>query len=76
MPDAIDFAQEYEQNLREDALKEQARRVGAVITDARKSRRYCVECGDPIPQPRRNALPGVETCVSCQEDLEKQKKVR
>ena len=76
MPDAIDFAQEHEQNLREDALKLQARRAGAVGTDARKSRRFCVEYGDPIPQQRRNALPGVATCVSCQEDFEKQKKVR
>lgn len=26
----------------------------------------CVECGDPIPVRRREALPGVTTCVSCQ----------
>ncbi|MDB5481718.1 MAG: DksA/TraR family C4-type zinc finger protein [Caulobacteraceae bacterium] len=27
---------------------------------------HCVECGDEIPQPRRHALPGVRTCISCQ----------
>lgn len=26
----------------------------------------CVECGDPISEARRRALPGVHTCVECQ----------
>ena len=26
----------------------------------------CVECGEPIPEARRKALPGARTCVSCQ----------
>ncbi|MFW2341106.1 DksA/TraR family C4-type zinc finger protein [Brevundimonas sp.] len=26
----------------------------------------CVECGEPIPERRRLALPGVTTCVQCQ----------
>ena len=27
---------------------------------------HCVECGEPIPDRRREALPGVRTCVACQ----------
>jgi len=27
---------------------------------------YCDECGEPIPEARRNALPGACTCVECQ----------
>lgn len=27
---------------------------------------HCVECGDEIPRARRDALPGVRTCVTCQ----------
>jgi len=27
---------------------------------------HCAECGDEIPQARRNALPGVRTCIACQ----------
>lgn len=27
---------------------------------------HCVECGDPIPEGRRRALPGARTCVHCQ----------
>jgi phage/conjugal plasmid C-4 type zinc finger TraR family protein len=26
----------------------------------------CDECGEPIPEARRKALPGVRTCVTCQ----------
>ncbi len=26
----------------------------------------CIECGEPIPEARRKAVPGVTTCVSCQ----------
>jgi phage/conjugal plasmid C-4 type zinc finger TraR family protein len=27
---------------------------------------HCVECGDEIPERRRQALPGATTCVACQ----------
>ena len=26
----------------------------------------CDDCGEPIPEKRRRALPGVRTCVACQ----------
>lgn len=28
----------------------------------------CETCGEPIPEKRRQVLPGVRTCVSCQSD--------
>ncbi|WP_426023365.1 DksA/TraR family C4-type zinc finger protein [Brevundimonas sp. PWP3-1b1] len=28
--------------------------------------RYCVECGEEIPEARRKAMPGATTCVHCQ----------
>ncbi len=31
-----------------------------------ESREYCEECERPIPQARREALPGVRLCVACQ----------
>jgi phage/conjugal plasmid C-4 type zinc finger TraR family protein len=31
----------------------------------------CEECGDAIPEARRQAMPGVRYCVRCQSDLEK-----
>ena len=28
----------------------------------------CDDCGEPIPKKRREALPGVRTCVRCQSE--------
>jgi phage/conjugal plasmid C-4 type zinc finger TraR family protein len=28
---------------------------------------HCAECGTQIPEPRRNAVPGVRLCLPCQE---------
>ena len=36
-----------------------------------ESLRECAECGEPIPEPRRVALPGVKLCIDCQEDRDK-----
>ncbi len=32
---------------------------------------HCTECGEEIPEARRQAVPGVRFCVRCQEELEK-----
>ncbi|MGO2242043.1 MAG: DksA/TraR family C4-type zinc finger protein [Halomonas sp.] len=31
----------------------------------------CEECGDPIPDARRQAMPGVRLCVACQGEFDK-----
>ncbi|SDO31459.1 DksA/TraR family C4-type zinc finger protein [Vreelandella arcis] len=31
----------------------------------------CEECGEPIPEARRKAMPGVRLCVACQSELDK-----
>ncbi len=36
------------------------------ISDAADSARFCDVCGEEIPEKRRQALPGVRTCVACQ----------
>ena len=33
----------------------------------------CSECDETIPQARREAIPGVRLCVSCQDSLEQTK---
>lgn len=35
-----------------------------------KSLRECEECGAPIPEARRRAVPGVRLCIVCQEALD------
>lgn len=32
----------------------------------------CAECGEAIPEARRQALPGVQLCIACQEEADKQ----
>jgi phage/conjugal plasmid C-4 type zinc finger TraR family protein len=29
---------------------------------------FCDDCGEPIPERRREALPGTRTCVACQSE--------
>lgn len=41
--------------------RQRAERVGNT-----PSARFCAECDDPIPQARRQAIPGVQLCVDCQ----------
>ncbi len=37
---------------------------------AGESAETCEECGEDIPLPRREALPGVRLCVTCQTELD------
>lgn len=32
---------------------------------------HCEECDEPIPEARRQALPGVRLCVRCQEERDR-----
>ena len=31
-------------------------------------RSHCEECGDPIPEARRRAVPGARGCIACQSE--------
>lgn len=33
---------------------------------------HCEECGDPIPERRRELIPGVRLCVTCQAALDRE----
>ena len=37
------------------------------------SLRDCAECGEPIPEPRRAALPGVRVCLDCASEQDKRR---
>lgn len=34
----------------------------------------CDECGNTIPEARRNAVPGVRLCINCQQELDEEQK--
>lgn len=74
MSDQFDRASDLEMAMRADALQAHQRRVGAFGFNAGKtvadSAALCSVCEERIPIKRRRAVPGVQTCVSCQTDLE------
>ncbi|QTO01725.1 TraR/DksA C4-type zinc finger protein [Aggregatibacter sp. 2125159857] len=64
MTDQFDRAQQLEEMAREIAIKKH-RTFKAI------SRVYCEDCDAPIPEKRRQLIPGVSRCVACQEIEEK-----
>lgn len=69
-PEIIDAAQEYIERITAagiDALR---------IDHSAISATECRECGYPIPEPRRKFVPGVQTCVECQELAEEENRIR
>lgn len=63
---------------RDGAVQEQIdASVEDAVTNARsklpvgESLRHCEECGSEIPEARREALPGVRRCVTCQASMDK-----
>lgn len=49
----------------EDTVKDAVEAARARMPQG-PSAEYCDECDEPIPARRREALPGVRTCVACQ----------
>lgn len=39
-----------------------------------ESLQFCEECGEEIPQARREAIAGVRLCIACQNEADKQAK--
>ncbi|EQB4715445.1 TraR/DksA family transcriptional regulator [Enterobacter hormaechei] len=68
--DIIDTAAEIEELQRNAALS--ANRIDRNAVSAER----CEECDEPIPDPRRAAVPGCKTCSSCQEEIELRNKQR
>lgn len=68
MADAMDLAQQREQEDRERHISNARSRIAA------PSRFVCEECDAPIPEVRRIAIPGVAFCVTCQQVLELKRK--
>jgi phage/conjugal plasmid C-4 type zinc finger TraR family protein len=49
----------------DDTVKDAILRARA-LTPQGESAEECDDCGEPIPKKRREALPGVRTCIACQ----------
>ena len=68
MSDDVDRASAREQEVRDDALRAQARRAGLAGMTVADSAEFCEArgCGVVIPAARRAAVPGCRLCVVCQ----------
>ncbi|MCS5990897.1 MULTISPECIES: TraR/DksA family transcriptional regulator [Klebsiella/Raoultella group] len=69
MPDEIDRDQEFNEQRLEDMI-EQSRFKPALTPSLFR----CRFCGKPIPEIRRQTLPGVTTCMECQTILERRRR--
>ena len=53
----------------QDSIADEVRRARACLPRG-ESRAFCEECGEPIPEARRRALPGVRLCLECQQEAD------
>ena len=51
----------------QDSINDEIARVRTRLTQG-ESLRECENCGEPIPQARRLAVPGVRLCLQCQQE--------
>lgn len=62
--DDLDRAEQNSETQRMSAISNRKKYEGESAAD-------CQQCGEPIPQQRREKLKGVKTCVDCQELIER-----
>ena len=55
----------------EVSTREAIERVRQRSAAVGESRATCADCDEPIPEARRQALPGVKLCVACQQDRDR-----
>lgn len=69
MPDLFDHASGIETQFTKMALANQLERAKQAA--AQESEEFCLECGEEIPEARRNAVPGCKYCIECQEIIDR-----
>lgn len=69
-PEIIDAAQEYIERITAAGI------AACRINHSAVSATECRECGESIPEPRRKFVPGVQTCVECQQLAEDEERIR
>lgn len=58
----------------ESSIEDAVQRARSQLTRG-ESLSHCEECGEPIPQARRQALPGVRLCIACQSERDREQAV-
>jgi len=52
----------------EASVEDELRRLKGARRPEGESRTHCAECEEPIPEARRQAIPGVKLCIDCQQE--------
>ena len=52
----------------EASIEDELKRMQAMRRPVGESRTHCAECEEPIPEARRQAIPGVKLCLHCQKE--------
>ena len=60
----------------EASIADELARLKSRRTPEGESRTHCAECDEPIPQARREALPGVKLCIDCMQERDGQQRAR
>lgn len=68
MADVIDIANDQADYFLQVSLNRRERGAVAAV-----SALDCEDCGDPIPEPRRIAVVGCDTCIDCQAARERRR---
>ena len=68
--DVFDQATELERIERESALRQMGAGTFQEGPEWIDGKPCCRECGEPIPEARLKAIPGVGLCLVCQEEWE------
>ena len=50
------------------SIQDELQRMRARKLPVGESLEECAECGEEIPEARREALPGVKLCIDCQQE--------
>ena len=52
----------------EASIADELARLKTRQAPAGESLTHCADCEEPIPEPRRRAIPGVKLCIDCAEE--------
>lgn len=58
------------------SISDELERMRARRRPAGESLTHCAECEEPIPEARRQAIPGVKLCIDCQSERDTRPELR
>ncbi|MBP9182622.1 MAG: DksA/TraR family C4-type zinc finger protein [Fuscovulum sp.] len=60
----------------EASIQDELARMKALRRPVGESLTHCADCDEPIPEARRQAIPGVKLCIDCQQDRDRRPQQR